>query len=589
MKTHLIFLCLIISGGLTNAAIQNKANSDKPSRLYVDSDTQYFNYNGNGISYDYYCGAHIIVGTASGAQQYNHTWTDGTGGGGSWATDHTDSTVSDNPLYTASDHYHVDGQFSWPATYWPTLTDCTETLSGDTWLLGWADIDVGLDPWQSDVLPLIQMEHCQIKDSESSWTGTNNYSHFDFARTAQTKMKLETGGKALSKRQNLFVFNGSATEILANFAIPPFGNLPTQSIPAQNVTIGSVGALGNDGNLYAALPDNQTFDVTPIVNGKQFYTFNVSAAKHTLTITANGNDLQTTKPEFCVGQQVTFSPSWDSDPGAENTIAHWNLPGNYVNESYAYSSVCTSYRLNPALLANLTTSCWYVNEPGGTASIGMNLQFPNGQTVSIAAKGDFTIYRPTISCFQPSPPYYAALVPSGSPNQLRLGDDNQNGAMAYSLNVNSIAPFSGDANIVQLVNASRAVSGSYGGQQSTTGGAFWLDNTLFYISGANPVNPPSIPYAYLLLTDMPGYGLNFWTGVNLCSIADSFKDYVVFKPNGSGNIYVTLGRVLWSWSASTSKVNGVWSNPTYQVIGPSSPDDSDEFPQWPQVCHNSVW
>jgi hypothetical protein len=36
-----------------------------------------------------------------------------------------------------------------------------------------------------------------------------------------------------------------------------------------------------------------------------------------------------------------------------------------------------------------------MNQPGGTASIGMNLQFSNGQYVKIAAMGNFTIYRPT--------------------------------------------------------------------------------------------------------------------------------------------------------------------------------------------------
>jgi hypothetical protein len=67
---------------------------------------------------------------------------------------------------------------------------------------------------------------------------------------------------------------------------------------------------------------------------------------------------------------------------------------------------------------------------------------------------------------------------------------------------------------------------------------------------------------------------------------DSFKDYVVFKPDGDSSIYVTLGRVFWDWSASTSKSGGVWSSPTYQVNGPSSPDDSDELPTWPDTMHN---
>jgi hypothetical protein len=601
MKKLYIVLCLVVSAGLANAAIQNQANPDKPSRLYVETDTQGFNYNGNGISYDYYNGAHILVGTASGAQNYNHTWTDGAGGGGSWSSDHTDSTISDNPLYTGSDHYHVDGQFSWAPTDWPTLTNCTETLTGDTWLLGWADIDVGLDPWQSDQVPLIQMEHCQIKDTKSTWTGTNNYSHYDFKRTAQTKMKLQTGGKALSKQQNLFVVSGSATAILANFAIPPFANLPTQPISARSVVIGSLGSLGSDGNRYVALPDNASPDVTPSVAGQKFYTFNVSAQKCKLHILANGNPLSDDHVRrgayFCVGQSLTFAPVWSpSVPNVVNTIAHWSLPGEFVNEYVPPPSPengSGSYIEDAALLANETTSCWYYNKlHPGTASIGLNLQFSNGQTVSLARLGQFDIYRPTISGFQPSPPYYAALVPTNSPNELQLGDEGAHGLMQYNITVSSTAPFSGGFNIVQLVNASRSLANTTygGGQQQTTSGQFWLDNSSpYFVNGDSGIFSPYY-YNSLRFFDQPGYGLNYIFGAypaNLCSINDSFKDYVVFKPDGANSIYVTLGRVFWSWSASTSKSGGVWSNPTYQVNGPSAPDDSDEFPTWPATLYNS--
>ena len=37
MKTYFIFLCLLISTGLTSATTQTTANQDKPPRLYVKS------------------------------------------------------------------------------------------------------------------------------------------------------------------------------------------------------------------------------------------------------------------------------------------------------------------------------------------------------------------------------------------------------------------------------------------------------------------------------------------------------------------------------------------------------------------------
>jgi hypothetical protein len=286
MKIFFLSIGLMLATATAFATVQSKASPDKPWRIYVKKDTQNFHYNGNGIAYDYYTGldhngGHILVGTASGAQDYNHIWRDGVGGGGSWATDHTDSTVSDDPLYTGSDHYHVDGQFSWASTKWPTFTNCTETLTGDTWLLGWADIDVGLDPWQSDQVPLIQNEHCQIVDTKSVWTGTNNYSHYDFNRTADTVWHVQTGGKAVPGLLNLWQFSGSVFVHTNKFAVPPFQGLSSYEITNKpDIVIGSMGNLLINGVRYNLLPNDADFNITPKVSGKDFYTFNVSGNKY---------------------------------------------------------------------------------------------------------------------------------------------------------------------------------------------------------------------------------------------------------------------------------------------------------------------
>ena len=66
-----------------------------------------------------------------------------------------------------------------------------------------------------------------------------------------------------------------------------------------------------------------------------------------------------------------------------NAVPGGSLPGSSEN-----------YFINGDLLTSNSTSCWYVNGQGGSASIGMNLHFSNGQYVSLAAKGDFTVYRP---------------------------------------------------------------------------------------------------------------------------------------------------------------------------------------------------
>jgi len=599
MKKLYIVLCLVVSAGLANAAIQNQANPDKPSRLYVETDTQGFNYNGNGISYDYYNGAHILVGTASGVQNYNHTWTDGAGGGGSWSSDHTDSTISDNPLYTGSDHYHVDGQFSWAPTDWPTLTNCTETLTGDTWLLGWADIDVGLDPWQSDQVPLIQMEHCQIKDTKSTWTGTNNYSHYDFKRTAQTKMKLQTGGKALSKQQNLFVVSGSATAILANFAIPPFVNLPTQPISAQSVVIGSLGSLGSDGNRYVALPDNASPDVTPSVAGQKFYTFNVSAQKCKLHILANENPLSDDHVRsgayFCVGQKLNFQALFSPAPSGLNyTSPTWNYTADYVNNHYTDSHDCEIYNIAPIPAMSNPTVAWFYNKKtqDATANLGLYCKFNNGQSVYLVRQGMFNVFTPSIA-FIPSGGFTVNVRHYGAAVLFGVGQDDGTGGLGMQANINSIPKFPGQAIATQLINRQASIDSIPFG----TGGTNDLDNTEIYPgSQSSMTNDPNNAHSNLLGTvrviDQPGIPI---TVASWASGNDQFNTYFRFRPDGdSDNIYVTLGRADWSWHGNVLYTGGIPYNPwtltnwTISGAGTSGPafNQVNDFPVWAAIYSN---
>jgi Glucodextranase, domain B len=452
--------------------------------------------------------------------------------------------------------------------------------------------------------PSLAWESCTIQ-------GTANYNYAgeaiypdSYSRKAQTMVRYFTGGKSAPLRENLHQLGVSVHQQTFEPGFEGGGESSGVAI-TNGVTAGVFGAVGTDGNSWKALPDGQDVDITPTAGSVNNYNFGESAQKYKLYITANGNPLQpdhvVRSGNFCVGQNISFSPLWrPSAPPYVSDIAHWSLPGEFVNdyEEPPINQASGTYFINSDLLADLTTSCWFINKvQAGTASVGMNLQFSNGQTVSIAALGELNVYRPTISNFQPRPPYYAALVPTNSPNELQLGDNNGGGAVSYGLHINSVAPFSGGANIVQLVNASRSLANSYGGYEQTTDSQFWLDSSDPYFSSDSPLNSgTAIPYSnYIPFLDQPGYGLNFPADIlttafgafppNLCSINDSFKDYIVFKPDGANSIYVTLGRIFWSWSASTSQTGGVWSSPTYQVDGPSAPDSSDEFPTWPNTIY----
>jgi hypothetical protein len=104
-----------------------------------------------------------------------------------------------------------------------------------------------------------------------------------YIRNAYAKIRLKTGGKATSTRKNLFVISGSAGEV-TNPYYPDMAAGDPQSIPVDPTSITILGRqLDDEGNLCVALPDNQTFDVTPIAP-PNFYTFSVDAAKYELVL-----------------------------------------------------------------------------------------------------------------------------------------------------------------------------------------------------------------------------------------------------------------------------------------------------------------
>ncbi len=196
------------------------------------------------------------------------------------------------------------------------------------------------------------------------------------AFTAPSTFKLRTGGKTGVSRQNLFQISCTATQILD--LIDQTREAP---ILPQNVQIMGK-KLGADGNLYVALPDNDERDITPQTSGVDYYDFNLDKQKFNLTIKANGNDLSATNPEFCVGQNVSFTLDGLPLASISNIVGNWTLSGNYVNEQWQEFSVdldgfetyygSINYRINDSLLANTyQTSCWFVNGKSGHAAVGL--------------------------------------------------------------------------------------------------------------------------------------------------------------------------------------------------------------------------
>jgi hypothetical protein len=319
------------------------------------------------------------------------------------------------------------------------------------------------------------------------------------------------------------------------------------------------------------LPDCTDVDVTPFVAGSDFYSMTITKQKYTPYIsvtagTANAN-LNTDTPEVCVGQHVKFELDWDTTPpGIVDTLQHWTLPEKYVNEPYDYSDTCYTYHQNADLLWNNPTWCWYVNQPGGRVSMWQNVHFSNGQYVSLAAEGSFTVYRPTVN----PPILHGPYAASADDNMLSLADN----AMWFDVRINSKYP--GSFGLSQLVNFYAQTCllppdfflpyGTY------PWAGFWLDGSHEYYSGfsdkdsANSINDsPGVPLIIL------------WANYN-----GHWKDYVRFAP--VGGIAVTLGRLDWNWAAACIIPNPLvgWVITSDGEDGPTLHDD-DSFPLWSHV------
>ena len=135
----------------------------------------------------------------------------------------------------------------------------------------------------------------------------------------------------------------------------------------------------------------------------------------------------------------------------------WHLPDKFVNQQTNYSSTCTTYVRNDNLLTNTAVQCWYVNGSGGACSVRETLHFSNGQTASVAANGNFTVYGPTISLealtAEQQDRYYTIDYANDLTCKLKLGenDDSGDGTMRFTVDIWS--QYSGSFGLTQLITA----------------------------------------------------------------------------------------------------------------------------------------
>jgi hypothetical protein len=253
-----------------------------------------------------------------------------------------------------------------------------------------------------------------------------------------------------------------------------------------------------------------------------------------------------------------------------NTIGRWVLPPKYVNATWQAVGIIgnptlpghnlqpigsVNYTINPDLLTNLpSTSCWYVNGPGGKVRLGTDLYFSNAQHVFMLPQGAFTIYRPGFGGF--------LNVLNGS----WWSVPTLWAQMSFNITLSSTND--GEFGITQLLRGT--------GIAYDTGGQYILDGDS-EIYGNGGANGPSTYTASNPMT----HTVNLLDNPNASTVGTvtmhiNFKDYLRFKP--TGGIYVTIATNGWRVNTSAN----IWSGQAPGAIAPpaANPVDSDEFPVW---------
>jgi len=576
MKNYFILLCLIVSGGLASAAIQNKANPDKPPIVYVYS---YFD---------------------------NWTHEDGSGS----FTEQTGATKNYSAIIDSARNleYHGNGSFYyhvgegygwWDSSYFWSDTNKSGTFTTTGYDASGYNIDGNSVGNGDDFVPSLFAVPSESWNENYTWKLSHyyaninyrwswpNYGEFrNFSRNARAYMKLQTGGKTGIAAKNLLRMSANATEYgrpVSLSCVGPQGDVwdgtPTTAIDPTRIRVLGKN-VGNDGNLYIVLPDNATLDLAASAPGRH-YSLNVTATKHKLYVQANNSILQpdhvVPTGTFSVGQKLTFSyffnPSVsgivDSDTGYQ-----WILNGSLVNGWNSLGSGYDDYFFDRNMLQAAQTPAWYYSDaPNTTAYIDLDLKFSNGQKVNVYGKGRYSVVKPVAHVGSGST-HYGSFTLQGGFLWLSMGtstNEIDDGNMEFTGDVTS--KFPGAIGWTQLVNCTN--ESSFPLLAVSTGGNWELDGSLIYDKSYQVLNTNSfhqnIFYQKISgFTDCPGIPVgDVYTTMN-----SSFMTFLRFKPSSPDSIWVTLARVDWSWHAEatgtpTLVVNNV-TGPTFTL--------SNQFP-----------
>jgi len=377
------------------------------------------------------------------------------------------------------------------------------------------------------------------------------------------------------------------------------GGSPNGGKCADGLGNPQVGGM-SQGTLYAVANSSSTVEVdcTPtasIGSGASYCDVTYSAAIYPVTVNLGGGIGPSTAKRLLVGQQL--GATLGAGPLTQ-TSWNWSASGGAPFKNYVANDAKGVYtplasETNSQLVCNLAQPT-----TGASVSCTAHLAVPTGASpaagLDVTATQAFIVEKPSamLDVFMGT---VADLPTSINPTAVQLQKDyyssldgRANGiAWKGTITTPATYVFSGDYgtwNYTQLLNAAR---------QQKNNGVYWQlavnTTTPATLINGSTVLDGTYPYAYSWYpsngtragsADSPAQGLDSNTAVREYDVSDSFNDYLMYLPPGSGSLPVPLKLTNWYWNFQALKdATNAWStsskNASWGFVG-----DFPAFPTW---------
>jgi len=443
--------------------------------------------------------------------------------------------------------------------------------------------------WQSAT----PWEHCSVTLPVNStvgwpyqWVGSgypeDPWNTGNYHRHADATLTLQTGGKAVVQRKNLFQLNGTAAGVLdphtyaeyydeVSYLYGGYGNYPfvgTVPLQTQSVKVDGV-FLGSDGNLWRVYDDNDTRDVTPRVVNNDFYEFNLTQQKYKLSINFGGQNVTDNNSTVIVGQFINPVCGWVGGSGPTITNYSWTVPGDTFSNYLANANVGKLF-IQLCLTNNEVDFYW---KDAGSVQVQCII---NAMGQSISAHTTFAVLRPNAR-IQAIPNGSISIASINGHYQLCLGQQTpDNEGVLFGGTIDVPPNFTLNSEWIQLVSFSES-------EQTNDGTGVWYqlgpsDNALdtFYPYPVDTTFTMATAFATATTDSPTSRPLDNYIAVNR---QDNMQMWLMYKPNGGQ--WVPLRKVNWGWNGSGTLSGGGWHLSVNQP-SPNVGNDTDtkQPPEW---------